>query len=678
MANTEELLAQARKNVGIGKTEKTIFDTIPSVGASDFGFESAVPEVTAQQQPVGGGKGVGFEDISRAIIEGTKEKVGAVKTGFQEDPIAALSGLATGAQRGATFGLANEPKRDPFTEIEDTFSTSGEGAFAPSATAITGDVRKPKQMSPEERARIEKSLEVQALTDPVGEFGGKLGTGIALSAIVPGSGIAPLIAKETVAELPFTLDVLAKKGSRAAVDDLILSSAINLATLGITKGAKPLAKMIKGKYVGLVDEQAETIAKEALARAKELPTPKQISQAVEGGTEAVGIDILANVAPPKNLRERFLGRISEADRSILSEPLRPQDTPIAEYAKIARGAVQNARNLTPMDVAGRRAVEAVNKVAEKKSSWGAVKGAIIDEFGANPIKIADVKDTFLKDASQIMGADFDDAGKIIGISKNPSQNAILEKAFNLLEDARSVTSVRQADNLKSALRDLIASAKSRQIAPNVAQSEAVIKNARKALDNRLKALLPDEFATANKEFARLKELQDNLNRRLGEVVDRETKQARMGASLLKSSIQSNADRGSKAMFRQILEETGIDLIKEAKFAEIAMRGVGDVRITSLLQEIGDVGGLKGKIISGVVNKGKGVVQGDPLDEIINFFNKQQQKGAKKGLLNLGEGGFVDFGALAGTAGALGTGGLLAEKALTKEDPKDAAIERRLR
>ena len=654
MAITGQRRQQLNDIIGKMKTNNESDDSIREMVSqfkTKFDEPEDVEEPSAPGIKIAEGVTLSPEDAQKLKGESFIGKAEKFAKGAVTDPKSTVGGLITGGFEGVgKFGatIANRVGGAPGDpgEVTPSRDLSAEDALDIGA----GRFRKPKQIT--KKDLTPKQKEVFEGAKPVGEFAAKTVGGIAASTLVPGAGIPSLLAQGAAANVPFAVGALEEGGVSDAIKDMAINTAIDLATLGASKAIPGIKQAILKKFGKDVSEEAaERLAKEAFGKAAEnMPTikdvplfqdperlaaealdienqakqverlrPKSTSEikgAVEEGFEVGGQKLTPSQAPKKKLGEKVFGRIKEGDRSILSEPLKEADTPFTEYAKLASSANDNPRNMTAMDFAGSKGSDAVGELDELRKVWGQKKGDLI-EGAAGEIPVGDLSSSFNNDVKKFMGVGLTD-GKIKGISKAPSQNKIVEDAFEILNGIGESATVKDLDNAKSALFDLIQSKKAGQIKPNVGKAEAVVKKVRSKIDELLDSKLGPDFKEANKNFGQLKDDIEFLNRKFGQVVDKETGVTERGASLLKTALQSNSDKGTKAVLKRVQELTGIDLIKEAKFAQIAMEAVGDTRAKGLVGEVSKLGLIKkgaGKLLD--------LKRGSELDELINFYNKVQ-------------------------------------------------------
>jgi hypothetical protein len=138
----------------------------------------------------------------------------------------------------------------------------------------------------------------------------------------------------------------------------------------------------------------------------------------------------------------------------------------------------------------------------------------------------------------------------------------------------------------------------------------------------------DNYLKARKNYANTLKIEDELSRSLGrEVVPGSDVPAR-GAAIMKRAVQSNADAGSKTLFKAVRDMTGIDLIQEANYADIAMRAVGDPRMNNLLESVGLLKMSRPAIAFKAAEKVVDKVTGSKLDKLVNYYNKSQGSSLK--------------------------------------------------
>ena len=98
------------------------------------------------------------------------------------------------------------------------------------------------------------------------------------------------------------------------------------------------------------------------------------------------------------------------------------------------------------------------------------------------------------------------------------------------------------------------------------------------ITSMIKKNLPEEYATASADFARLLDIEDRLSKLLWDSSDK-------GASFIKSAYSPQTWARFRRLAEEILEETGIDITTKAWLAKFAMQLSWDARQASLLEAL---------------------------------------------------------------------------------------------
>jgi hypothetical protein len=469
---------------------------------------------------------------------------------------------------------------------------------------------------------------------------GKL-TGMAVEGAGQGAGgYVGGAAERSAAGQPMTLGGEAKQ---AAVD-VGLGAATNAGLVALGKLGKflpkkaelpPTTKNIesivpdisnahKSVIIPDIDKEAENTLANTFKSAKEIK--KSIPQAPEAG---------------------FMARVSPAERNMLAEKITDKDTPFTEYALQARKAISNMRESTPLDMAGAKGVAALKQVSEIKDNIGKQMGNMVDKLQRQQLDDGifldsrPIKQEWQKATSKYLGGAFDKSGNLLstegrGIT-DPAEKGLFKQINDYVSGMPELETIREMADAKTAIRRMVDNYKASMAMPINSTAEAAGKQVNGLIDNSITKFAGQEYKNLSQNYANAANIQSQLSRRLGEITDKETGQARMGASLMKSAIQSNSDRGTKALFNGVRKLTGIDLVKDAGYAKIAMDAVGDTRASDLLK---DVGAIKAALGGGMVEKalkvgemGLNKIRGDKLDDLINFYNKQQKRSNRLGKLS---------------------------------------------
>lgn len=358
--------------------------------------------------------------------------------------------------------------------------------------------------------------------------------------------------------------------------------------------------------------------------------------------------------PPKKGIRNYALTVDEQE--FLSKPESLTETPFPVVMQQASLAKQKRFEgvLTPLDkAAADKGGEALKLISSKKSEIGKIKGDLVDaadDYLIATNQFADatpIQQRFVELVRDRLGAQFDERGRLVDaagrIMNDSAEKGLIIKMARTISKLRPETTLKELDDVVMDLRNMVEHKKSSQTKQIFTKAdgigEAVRGDIKNLIDDHLENSVnwggADDFlgkegaATLKgslRDYANIAKIEDRLNRGLGEVVDPVTGQAKMGASLLKSSLMSNSDRGTKALFRAVNDLTGIDLMKEAAKAEIAMKAVGDDRINDLLKEAGAIRSfVQGDKLGGLLKLGesgiKKLVTGEKPDQLLRYYYK---------------------------------------------------------
>lgn len=421
-----------------------------------------------------------------------------------------------------------------------------------------------------------------------------------------------------------------------------------------TMGAPAEGKAIRSASKAIPEAIAARSAQQAInAAPKELKIiPIKLEKIIPDVDEVVKETVSApKVVTAKTVKELagkaprtgFASRIEPRTATMINEPLTQFDTPLTTYAVKAREAVKDPRSMTPLDLAATKATKALGEINKIKSDIGNKMSELIE-----PIQKAhysegillgtkDIKSEWNNAVSKYMGANIDETGKMVAaegrVITDPAESSLFKQINTMITNLPEGATIQELADAKTAIRRLTDNYKASFAQPVNSTAEVAGKVVNRLLDEKIMKVAGPEYKQMSREYANISKIQEQLNRRLGEITDKETGTTRTGASLLKSALNATGDRGAKALFESVKKVTGYDLIKDAAFAEATMKAVGDERIFNLLREAGEANeALKTIASGGMLEKGLKVaeigvnkIRGDKLDELVNYFNKVHGK-----------------------------------------------------
>lgn len=238
---------------------------------------------------------------------------------------------------------------------------------------------------------------------------------------------------------------------------------------------------------------------------------------------------------------------------------------LGKYINQAKKATIDQQNATPLELAGDKAVEALNKIQDKLSTYGKLKSGAIGAFGEKNVgtiatKFRQSLESAFKNKN-LIGGDKKLVSDIIARSKTLGNNPTASRVDAFIDEVQ--------DLIYASSRDL-----------TVPVTDSITSSIRKTLgelNSGLKSQLPKSYSGFNDKYANLVGTRDMLNKALGLEADK-------GGSLLKR-VFSPTDSGTKKLFNDVLKETGINLTDEAVLAKFAMELFGDPRQASILEKL---------------------------------------------------------------------------------------------
>lgn len=290
------------------------------------------------------------------------------------------------------------------------------------------------------------------------------------------------------------------------------------------------------------------------------------------------------------------------------------------YAEQATKAVENNKEITPLEMAGKVADDALtlmkNKMKEIGNSKTEITKAIADTNVGDIVKTA--SQNLRSMVSERLGTTFtkdgfsNAAGRVSAIS-DKADRQLLESAYKKLQEVGKKPTFQKVDDAIDFMQDILYKRNSNTAIPVNKKAEAIVKKIIGDLNDNLKNIGGENYQKINSEYSRYKKTSDTLNSLLGKEGNR--------AGALMKRIFSPSDAGTKKLFAEVKELTGVDLVNEATLAKFVMESLGDSRQTSLLKEAIEGGasgkvGIANKVINTVLNK----IQ-NPIGKARSIINK---------------------------------------------------------
>jgi hypothetical protein len=316
-------------------------------------------------------------------------------------------------------------------------------------------------------------------------------------------------------------------------------------------------------------------------------TPKIINDATESLISTVDDTTKTVLNPTRLIPQEARQRLIQKGEDFVERQVIKKDK-FDRYLKQAQKAVSDPSQATPLDMAGKKAQEALNILQQKLSKQGGLKSGVIDIIGSKKIGgLTQVRVNLQKTLNEKIGASITDEGiknakgRISKISLDPADNKLVRDVYKQLGQLKFSDSIRKADDVVDAIQDLLYKRKQNYALPVNSQVEALLKQSVRELNQLVKKAAGGTYRKSNSKYSNFKDLFDDLNKALG-------KEGSKGGSLMKR-VFSPTDGGTKQLFAQIKKATGIDLVEEAALAKHVMQIAGDPRGNNLLELLKETG-----------------------------------------------------------------------------------------
>jgi len=277
------------------------------------------------------------------------------------------------------------------------------------------------------------------------------------------------------------------------------------------------------------------------------------------------------------------------------------------YRRIAEKAVKDPASPPPLEIAGRKAGDALTSYQQKLNKWGEIKKQELAQTGNKTVEVAPTIERLRNDLRGSLGVEAgiapdgtlvlaDAPGRRSKIALDPADQNLLRTVVSEMDRLGPQNSVTMIDDTIDALQDLLYKRKQNVAIPVNSQVERIIKKAVGELNSKLKQTAGPRYRKANDNYAYFVDTYQKLNKALGQDESK--------AASLAKRVFSSTDGGTRELFNQVKKDTGIDLVLEAKMAKEAGELAGDTRQRGLLEQVDMVnrtGGITNRILEGGID-----------------------------------------------------------------------------
>lgn len=408
----------------------------------------------------------------------------------------------------------------------------------------------------------------------LGKFGRNVVTGLATTAIVPGSGVVATLGKGAVANIPFVLEALEKGGWKGAGVDMIANTLIDVVTLGGAKYLKNTA--IKKATQDILENGMNKASKESIDTFLKLgkDANKYIVLAEDGKTWIPTDELLNKITKTKKTGEKIFDKydvskkperffvkpvLTGQERRILAEKVPIKNTQLTEYLDGAKKYIEGRDIPQPSSVMKEKSKTVYNIVNDKLNGIGELKKETVNKFKDKTVSTIDVSKKFYELLKDRVGLEVNEAGKLVQaageVKRAGRELPLIKEMVDKINNLGVNTTVKQIDQTNSALSQLIRQYEKEGKPTSL--SNGILNEIKKTIFEKL----PDELKKVNTDYALTSEKRNWL-------LDQISKN-----KIYNTLTNPKLKIDKKPMVSSIMKDTGVNLQKEADFAEMAMNTI---------------------------------------------------------------------------------------------------------
>jgi len=387
-----------------------------------------------------------------------------------------------------------------------------------------------------------------------------IGTGFVKG--VGSTGLAIAKAGEMISGKPISNAIQAGLDPNRTYSQVRDSSGIN-ALVG-----KDIEEKLKSKNSGEVVGKSLEFLTEMLYGAGEAKIlsagAKKVGATFEGiGSKLSGMgdDVLEDGVKIKDKIGDLLVNLDQKTKTALDR------TPVDKFKEVVeqgKKAISDDRITTPLEKVGENIIEAINQVKAKASQIGSKKSEYLkypDAFSGDGVKkFKEGVQSFLNSRTMV-----------------ENDKPIVKKIVEEFKKLGNTPSKGQVDKFIDYAQEALYSGEKNLVQPISNKTVSPLRSLISKLNDNLKNQLPEGYRIANKEYGELVKLSSEINTKLG-------KEGEKAGSFVKR-LFSPSDARTKELFSELEKLTGMDFTRDARLAKFVMEALGDVRTSSILEQI---------------------------------------------------------------------------------------------
>lgn len=267
-----------------------------------------------------------------------------------------------------------------------------------------------------------------------------------------------------------------------------------------------------------------------------------------------------------SIRQRLVDLTGKLDEKTKTALQRTSRNDFENFVKIGEGAMKDDRAITPIEHVGQRFVEGAQRVKNKMSQIGQMKGQVLDQAR---IAQQDVSGLVKEAALKIYKG-----AKSLGVEDKKYAQEVIEKLKPHFSNGRLKNVDALIDDIQDGLYKLGDSEKAVQLTDRVT---GLIRNSIEGLNRGIQEKAGPTYQKLNKQYSQLRNILNDVNKGVGR------KGERSGAFMKR--FFSPSDAGTKKLFDTMQKLTGVDYARDARLSKFIMESLGDRRVESLLEQI---------------------------------------------------------------------------------------------
>jgi hypothetical protein len=399
-----------------------------------------------------------------------------------------------------------------------------------------------------------------------GEFAGQIAPqrGVELAATITGAPIRAVgsLLPQTVKDVAGKIVQPIGTGLNWLTDKISDSQALQDFTMKYPEATSALENLAKTSGA-----LAETTGNIALTQGA-ISGTQQIAKATSQKAAQVTDNLINKTKSVFSSSKAKIGdQILPIPETVKTTLRRTSNDTLKSYVNQAKKAITDQKAMTPLEMAGEKAVVALEKVQKRLSSIGAQKSSIIAQSKVGNVPMGNVavkaRQNLLREVST----------KTLDATDERLVNDIITRLTNLGANPK----LKAVDEFIDYAQEVLYKGSKNLTLPVGGRTEAILKNTIGTLNKQVKDIAPKAYTSLNAKYADIVDVRNTLNQALGV-------EATKGGSLMKR-VFSPTDAGTKKMFAEVKSLTGIDLTDEAVLAKFTMDLFGDARQASLLQQL---------------------------------------------------------------------------------------------